>query len=251
MKIKSFRSIVITGASSGIGEALALDYAAPGVALGLIGRDSARLAGVADACRAKGATVSSELIDCTDRADMARWLANFDDAHPVDLAIASAGISIDQDNSALETFDVVRRTMAVNFDGMLNTVEPLIDRMVARREGQLGLMSSQAAFFGRPYSASYNASKAAVRVWGESVRFALHKHNVGVTVILPGFVESPMSAATVRAKPFIMTATDAARIIRRGLAGNAPRVAFPLAMTASVWFTNLLPARWSARLLQP
>jgi short-subunit dehydrogenase len=249
--IKNFRCIVITGASSGIGEALALDYAAPDATLGLIGRDATRLARVADACRAKGAAVAADAIDCTDRAAMAGWLSDFDDAQPVDLAIASAGISIDQDNPGLEPFDVARRTMLVNFEGMLNTVEPLVGRMMRRRKGQLGLLSSQAGFFGRPYSASYNASKAAVRVWGESIRYPLRAHDVGVTVILPGFVESRMSAATARPKPFIMTAPAASRVIRHGLARNAPRVAFPMPITASVWFTALLPAGWSARLLQP
>jgi short-subunit dehydrogenase len=248
--VKSFRSIVITGASSGIGEALALDYAAPGIALGLIGRDTARVASVAQACRNKGAKVMSGTVDCTDRAAMTGWLTDFDDAHAVDLVIANAGISIDQDDPNLESFDTARTTMLVNFDGVLNTVEPLIGRMAARGRGQLGLVSSQAAFFGRPYSASYNASKAAVRVWGESIRFPLHTHNVGVTVILPGFVESRMSAATARPKPFIMSAKEASKIIRRGLARNAPRVAFPVAITASVWFTALLPASWSARLSQ-
>src|SRR5258708_39189004 len=103
--MKSFHHIVITGASSGIGEALALDYAAPGIALGLTGRDAARLAKVADACRARGATVRADTVDATDRAAMAGWLTAFDDAHPVDLLIANAGISIDQNNPRLEPFD--------------------------------------------------------------------------------------------------------------------------------------------------
>src|SRR5215471_7198459 len=104
--VKGFQCIVITGASSGIGEALALDYAAPGVTLGLIGRNAARLGSVADACRSKGATVNLGVLDCTDRAAMAGWLADFDDAYPVDLAIAGAGISIDQDNPGLESFEI-------------------------------------------------------------------------------------------------------------------------------------------------
>src|SRR5258708_33159460 len=79
--MKSFHHIVITGASSGIGEALALDYAAPGIALGLTGRDAARLAKVADACRVKGATVRADTVDATDRPAMAGWLTAFDDAH--------------------------------------------------------------------------------------------------------------------------------------------------------------------------
>ena len=100
--MKRYSSIVITGASSGIGEALALDYAAPGVALALNGRDGARLDAVAKACRAKGAEVQATPIDVTDREALAAWLQRFDDAHPVDLLIANAGISIDKDNSSLD-----------------------------------------------------------------------------------------------------------------------------------------------------
>src|SRR5512146_1421949 len=93
----SFTSIVITGASSGIGEALARDYAAPGIALALNGRDGARLQAVAEACREKGATVDARQIDVTNRTALGDWLTTVDDAHPVDLLIANAGVSIDKD----------------------------------------------------------------------------------------------------------------------------------------------------------
>jgi short-subunit dehydrogenase len=241
--MKTFRCIVITGASSGIGEALALDYAAPGIALGLSGRDGGRLSKIAQACRARGAAVRADTVDATDRAAMAKWLAAFDEAHPVDLLIANAGVSLSQNDPALEAFDTVRRTMAINFDGVLNTVEPLVGRMAARRQGQIGLMSSLAGFFGRPVSASYSASKAAVRVWGESIRFPLAKDNVGVSVICPGYVESRMSDGLTGAKPFLMRASRASQIIRRGLAHNHARIAFPLPLKAAVWLGNLLPRR--------
>ena len=158
---KTFASIVITGASSGIGEALALDYAAPGIALALSGRDAARLQAVAEACRAKGATVDAGQIDVVDKEALAAWLTRFDEAHPVDLLIANAGISIDKGNSSIDDFSIIRKTMAVNVDGVFNTVEPLIGRMMARGRGQIAVVSSLAGFIGLPYSASYNASKAA------------------------------------------------------------------------------------------
>src|SRR5690349_4871028 len=107
--MKKFSSIVITGASSGIGEALALDYAAPGVALALSGRDGTRLQAVADACRAKGAIVDAGQVDVAEREALASWLTRFDDVHPVDLVIANAGISIDKDNSSLDDFSIVRK----------------------------------------------------------------------------------------------------------------------------------------------
>ena len=247
--MKRYSSIVITGASSGIGEALALDYAAPGVALALNGRDGARLDAVAKACRAKGAEVQATPIDVTDREALAAWLQRFDDAHPVDLLIANAGISIDKDNSSLDDFAVIRRTFDVNLDGVLNTVEPLLPRLMQRRAGQIAVVSSLAGFIGLPYSASYNASKAAVRVWGESIRLVLKKSGIGVTVICPGFVVSRMTAKAPFPMPFLMSADRASSIIRRGLARNKPRIAFPFGTKAAVWLGMTLPAAWTARLL--
>jgi short-subunit dehydrogenase len=247
--MKSFANIVITGASSGIGEALALDYAAPGIALALSGRDGARLQAVVDACRTKGATVDAGQIDVVDREALATWLTKFDNAHPVDLLIANAGISIDKDNSSLDDFSIVRRTIEVNVGGVLNTVEPLVGRMTARGRGQIAVVSSLASFIGLPYSASYNASKAAVRVWGESIRYVLKKSGIGVSVVCPGFVVSRMTAKAPFAMPFLMTAERASRIIRRGLARNKARIAFPVGTKAAVWFGGLLPGTWAARLL--
>jgi short-subunit dehydrogenase len=121
--------------------------------------------------------------------------------------------------------------------------------MIERRRGQIAVMASLASFIGLPYSASYNASKAAVRVWGESIRFVLKKHGIGVSVICPGFVTSRMTANAPFAMPFLMTAPQASAIIRRGLARNRPRIAFPIAIKAAVWLGSALPGRWTARLL--
>ena len=247
--MKKFTSIVITGGSNGIGETLALDYAQPGVALALIGRDKARVEAVAAACRTKGATVWAEAIDVVERDKLAAWLAAFDDAHPVDLLIANAGVSIDQDNSSLHDFSIIRRTIDINVGGVLNTVEPLLGRMIGRKQGQIAIMSSLASFIGLPYSASYNASKAAVRVWGESIRYVLKKDGIGVSVICPGFVSTRITAQAPFPMPFLMTTARASAIIRRGLARNAARIAFPIGLKAAVWFGLTLPGRWSARLL--
>ncbi len=247
--MQKFSSIVITGASSGIGEALALDYARPGVALALTGRDAARLEVVAAACRAKGATVVAETIDVVDREQLASWLVAFDDAHPVDLLVANAGISVDKDNSSLDDFSVIRRTFDVNVGGVLNTVEPLLARLTARKRGQIAVVASLASFIGLPYSASYNASKAAVRVWGESIRYVLKKDGIGVSVVCPGFVVSRMTANAPFPMPFLMSAARASAIIRRGLERNHARIAFPIGTKAAVWFGQALPGRWTARLL--
>ena len=247
--MERFSSIVVTGASSGIGEALALDYAAPGVALALTGRDAARLEAVAAACRAKGATVVAGTVDVVDRGRLAAWLTAFDDAHPVDLVIANAGISIDKANSSLDDFSVIRKTFDVNVGGVFNTVEPLLSRLMARKRGQIAIVASLASFIGLPYSASYNASKAAVRVWGESIRYVLKKSGIGVSVVCPGFVTTRMTANAPFPMPFLMTAARASSIIRRGLERNRARIAFPIGTKAAVWLGQTLPGRWTARLL--
>jgi short-subunit dehydrogenase len=247
--MKSFNSIVITGASSGIGEALARDYAAPGVALALCGRNAEPLRIVAEVCRAKGAIVDTGELDVADRAATAAWLTSFDDAHPVDLVIANAGVSIDKDNSSLDDFAIVRKTFAINVDGVFNTVEPLIGRLMARQRGQIAVVSSLAGFIGLPYSASYNASKAAVRVWGESIRYVLRKSGIGVSVICPGFVVSRITADAPFPMPFLMSAERASAIIRRGLARDKARIAFPVGTKALVWFGGVLPGSWAARLM--
>jgi short-subunit dehydrogenase len=248
--MKTFQSIVITGASSGIGEALALDYATQGTRLVLSGRDETRLQAVAAACRTRGADVEARTIDVADRERMATWLREQDAARPVDLVIANAGISIEKGQGQGIDEERTRRTFAVNVEGTFNTVFPLLDAMRARRNGQIGLVASLAGFIGLPRASSYNASKSAVRVWGESIRHQLRHDNIGVSVICPGFVESRITAGNDFPMPFMMTAARASAIIRRGLEQDRARIAFPLGTKAAVWFGATLPGNTTDRLLR-
>lgn len=234
------RSIVITGASSGIGGELARAYAAPGVALALSGRDSARLEAVAERCRAAGAAVETALVDAADRAAMAEWLSALDARAPVDLVIANAGISAGT-GGGVESAEQARRIFQVNVDGVLNSVHPLLPGMQARRRGQIALMASLAGFRGMPGAPAYCASKAAVRVYGESLRGDLAGQGIGVTVICPGFVKSRMTAVNRFPMPFLMEAERAAQVIKSGLAHNKARIAFPWPMAAAVWLMAALP----------
>jgi len=238
------RSIVITGASSGIGEALAAGYAGPGISLALTGRDQDRLDKVADCCRNAGATVIAGIVDSADRAAMAAWLAAVDATAPVDLVIANAGISAGT-GGGVETEEQARRILSVNLDGVLNTIHPLLPAMRARRRGQIALMASQAGFRGLPGAPAYCASKAAVRVYGEALRGDLAGEGIGVSVICPGFVKSRMTAVNRFPMPFLMDSEQAARAIRRGLERNAARIAFPWPMAAAVWLLALLPPGWT------
>lgn len=160
------KSVLVTGASSGIGAALALEYAAPGVRLALCGRNAARLEEIAEGCRAKGAAVDARVLSVTDAGALAAWVAEADAAAPLDLVIANAGISAGTGDGA-ETAEQTRAIFAVNVDGVLNTVLPAIAPMRARRCGQFAIIASVAGFRGLPSAPAYCASKAAVKAWGK------------------------------------------------------------------------------------
>ena len=241
--------ILITGASSGIGEALALLYAAPGVGLALIGRDRERLATVADACRTRGAQVESAALDVTDREALRAWLEHVDEARAVDLVIANAGVSTGR-GALGEDEAAIRRVLATNIDGVLNTVLPLLPRMLDRHQGQIALMSSLAAYRGLPTGPSYSASKAAVKALGEAWRLKLAPDGIRVSVICPGFVTTRMTARNNFHMPFLMSPEEAAAIIARGLARDQGRIAFPLPMAALCWLVGALPWRASDALLR-
>jgi short-subunit dehydrogenase len=243
-----FTSILITGASSGLGAALARAYAAPGIRLALQGRDGARLEAVAEACRAAGAAVETAFIDVTDAAGLAGWIAALDDRQPLDLVIANAGIS-GGTSGLWDDASQARRIFAVNLDGVLNTIGPAIARMRPRRHGSVAIMSSLASFRGLAGAPAYGASKAAVRVLGESLRGELLHDGVRVSVICPGFVTTPMTARNRFHMPFLMDAERAAGIMRRGLDRGRARIAFPWQMLALVLLIEILPAEWTDFLL--
>lgn len=247
-------NILITGASSGIGAALALGYAKPGVTLGLTGRDGKRLRDIARACEEKGAHVLLEVTDVTDRAAMADLVARFDAEAPLDLVIANAGVSSGTHTPGLaqrgEDEDQARGIFAVNLDGVLNTIWPVIRVMTPRRHGQIAIVSSLAGYHGLPGAPAYSASKAAVKAYGEALRPRLEPMGIRVSVICPGFVESRITAENRFTMPFLMSSARAAGIIRRGLADNRGLIAFPWPMRLISWGFAVLPAVMSEWLVR-
>ena len=243
-------SILITGASSGIGEALALHYAAAGISLHLGGRNQARLDDAAARCRAAGATVTTHSSEVSNRDAMAEWIASADNAAELDLVIANAGISGGTSNGK-EAAEQVQKIFDVNLNGVLNTILPALDRMMARQSGQIAIMSSLAGFLPLPGAPAYGASKAAVRQYGEALRMSARSNNVQVSVICPGFVHSRMTAANPFTMPLIMPSDKAARIIANGLAKNRTRIAFPWPIYAAVWLLgSVFPAALNQRILE-
>ncbi len=237
------KTVLITGASSGLGRALALDYASAGRRLVLQGRDRERLDAVAAGCAKAGADVATDVVDVTDRAAMADCIER---AGPIDLLIANAGVAGFSEGGE----EPARRIFSVNVDGVLNTLAPAIPAMVARGCGHLAIMGSLAAFRGLPTAPAYCASKAAVRLYGEGLRGRLMKDGVAVSVICPGFVKTSMTEGNPFPMPFLMEAERAAAIIRRGLDRQAARIAFPLRLYLAARLAAALPPAWLDPLLQ-
>jgi len=247
------KTVLITGASSGIGAALALYYAEKGRTLLLTGRNHARLDAVGAACLEKGAQVETATLDVSERQAMQDWIAAMDSKHALDLVIANAGISggtgSHQGPLHGEHPEQVRQIFKINLDGVLNTVEPALPFMLARGRGQIAIMSSLASFGPWPGAPAYGASKGAVRLYGEALRGALMHTGVRINVICPGFVESRITAANDFPMPFFMSADKAARLIAKGLAKNKARIAFPFSSYFLAGFLGVLPPGFVLRFL--
>lgn len=243
MSARELRAIVITGGSAGLGRALALSYAAPNITLGLIGRDPGRLQSVASACRARGAEVAIGCVDVRDSPAVRQWLFNFDDRYPIDLLIANAGVA--STLSSLDDWEGTERTATVvdtNLYGALNTVLPVIERMRARKRGQLAIVSSLAALRGMAISPAYCVSKAALVAYCDSVRPILARDGIGVSVVMPGFVQTAMSDVFPGDKPLMWSAEKAALYIRKRLARRHVEIAFPFSLAFGIKLLRLLPA---------
>ncbi len=236
-------NIVITGASNGLGAALARLYARPGITLGLIGRDHARLDAVAAEARAAGALTVLGYIDVSDAATMKTWMQAFDLAAPIDLVIANAGISRGTSaDGTPEGLDAVTEQIRVNLLGAANTIEPVMAAMRARRHGQIGLITSIAGFRGLPYSPGYCASKAGMRAYGEALRAALRPFGIAVSVVSPGFFETEMTNQFRGSKPFMISVGRAASITKRGLDARRSRIVYPQLLGLALRLADLIPA---------
>lgn len=245
------KSILITGASSGIGEALALEYAGPSVFLALSGRNQERLSDVANRCRAKGAQVETAILDVANDSAMKTWILKMESLFPLHMVIANAGISGGTGGAeGLEPMDQARQIFDVNLMGVLNTIAPVLPAMMERQSGQIVIISSLAGFRGFPGAPAYSASKGAVRFYGEALRGALAPKGIKVNVVCPGFVKSRMTDVNEFPMPLLMDTAKAARVIVRGLDYNIGRIAFPWPAHLVCWFLSVLPDWAAQKLLQ-
>lgn len=244
--------VLITGASSGLGHALALACAAPGSVLHLCGRDAGRLEAVAAECRAKGADARPRVLDVADRQAMTGWIAG---AGPLDLAIANAGISAGTGGGTPETADQIAAIFATNVSGVLNTALPALATMRGQGPGRDGIrgriavVASLAAFVAAPGAPAYCASKAAADRWTVATAPLAARSGVLMTSLCPGYVRTPMTARNRFPMPGLMDADRAAAIMLRGIAAGRRRVAFPRWVALLARGAGALPPRFSGALL--
>ena len=245
------RAILITGASSGLGAGLARSYAAPGTTLWLVGRDTGRLEAVAATCRAEGARVETGQFDVAEAEPLGAWLLAADDATPIDIVAACAGVSAGpRPDGTPEGVALAGLQIRTNLLGLAHTVEPLLPRLLARRQGQIAVVSSVAGLRGLPFSPAYSASKAGVRAYGEALRAFLEPNGVNVSVIVPGFFDTPMTDRFMGSKPFMKTLPQMVARVRHGLDRRRSRIVYPSTLAWGLVAADLMPAWAGDRILR-
>ena len=232
-------SVVITGASSGIGRALAMEYARRGATLGLIARRAGLLEELADELPVKTCCYALDVRD----AD-AMSSAGQDFITRVgcpDVVIAAAGVSAGTLTGVVADSDVFNEILLTNLSGMMLSFRPFVELMRARRHGALAGVASVAGFRGLPGASAYCASKSATITYLESLRLELRADGVKVVTICPGYVATPMTAVNPYPMPFMIDADRAARLIADGIARGKRFHVLPWQMAVAGWFLRRLP----------
>lgn len=232
---------LLTGASSGLGAALAPLLAADGDRLALAARRAEDLETLAERIRAGGGEALALPLDVTDRAAVRDAVARVEATWgPVETLIANAGIGI---TMTADTFDAatVERQFAVNVQGMMHCIEAVLPAMLAAGRGHIVGVGSLAGYRGFAGSAAYCGTKAAVRVLLEGLRVELRGRGIAVTHIAPGFVDTPMTQRNAFEMPFLMPVEAGARQMRRAIRAKKAHHAFPWQMRWLVGLGRLMP----------
>jgi short-subunit dehydrogenase len=243
----SDRVAIITGASSGIGWALAKLMAVEHAKVGLIARRRDKLEELAAAIRQAGGTAVAAAADVADRAQMQAAVQELGRIlGPIDIVVANAGVAPWTYLDPLNIADV-ENIFRINLLGVVYAVEAVLPEMLRRRDGHLAAVSSLASYRGLPGDAAYCASKAAVNTFMEGLRLDLRSHGIRVTTICPGFVRTPMTAAHPFHMPWLMEPEDAARRILRALRHRSKFAAFPWQLSWLLKLSRWLPDWFVAR----
>ena len=238
-------NILITGASSGIGGELALSYAKTGNHLGLIGRNASRLNEISTRCKSLGASVTEGKLDITDKPVLKIWIEEFERNHPIDIAIANAGIFSTSDSRANESLNSIDEILSINFISTVHTIHLVLEGMRKRQRGHIVIISSLSAYRGMPFSPAYSASKAALNSYFEAKRGLLKKDGISTTIICPGFIDTPMIAAYPVPRILKTHPEKAARRIKKAIDRKHLVLDFPLHHRLGMKVLDLMPARFA------
>ncbi|HLJ74900.1 MAG TPA: SDR family NAD(P)-dependent oxidoreductase [Thermoanaerobaculia bacterium] len=223
---------LITGASSGIGAAMAREFARRGYGVVLL----ARRADLLDALARELPNALAIPCDVTDSAAVRQAVER---AGEIDVAIANAGVGIT--GWAAKSIEDAERMMRVNYFGMLYLFDAVVPRMMERRSGRFAGIASLAGLRGLPTAAGYSASKAAMQTFLEGARIELKRFRIKVTTVNPGFIDTAMTEKNTFKMPFLMTADRAAKIIVNGIERGASVVEFPRVMSMLTRLARHMP----------
>lgn len=250
--MKCAENILITGASSGIGEALALEAAKRGARhLFLCGRNLERLESVAARCRSSETSVHTKVVDVTDEVATREWITHCDAIRPLELVFSNAGVA-----TGAETEVNIRRTFATNVNGNLNVVLPVLERFRQTPEGrgrrQVVITASIAGYAPLSTCPAYAGTKAAMKSWALSFRKPLAREGIRMNVVCPGFIRSRITDRNTCPMPFFMEADKAAKVIFDRVDRNIGLIAFPWPMRLATWALSICPwrlAEWISGIL--
>lgn len=251
MNVSYRHHVLITGGSSGIGAALALYYARPGIHITLWGRNENRLADIAEKVCFRGASVSTLSLDITDAEKALQAFSETDQKNPVDILILSAGMSdIRPAGHKTESPEIALKMSMVNFATPVTLATKAAALMAERGGGRIGIMGSVASFHDLPLATVYSGSKAGVGRFSTALRAAVAPYNVKVTLIAPGFVDTPMSQKLEGDQFFLVPVDVAARKIARAINRGQATLVFPWVFELTRLLEMVLPRALAHRILR-
>lgn len=237
------KTVFLTGASSGIGEGLALALAKRGAILGLLARREELLSDLAKRCEKAAGIARAYPADVTDPAAVAEAFDKFiHEFETIDILIANAGIGGNNDSVRTYVPRAVQKVIDVNLMGAVNAVHAVLPKMLEQGHGQLVAISSLAGIRGLPRSAAYSASKAGMTAFFESVRLDVNDKGIDVTIIQPGFIKTPLTAGREAKMPFLMELNDAIPLFIKAIEKRKKFAAFPWQLATIVRAGKFMPA---------
>ena len=237
------KTIFLTGASSGIGEGIALALAKKGAVLGLVARREDMLADLAKRCIKAGGVARAYPCDVVDPAALQNAADSFrHEFDHVDVLIANAGVGGNNKETRSYLPEAVKRLIDINLLGASNAVYAVLPQMLERGKGHLVAISSLAGFRGLPKSAAYSASKAGMTAFFESVRLDVKHRGIDVTIIQPGFIKTPLTDGRRHRMPYLMKLDDAVPLFIKAIEKKKKFAAFPWQLATIVRAGKFMPS---------